>query len=483
MNSPRKKILLHFMVSNGATAANFALSIVLARLLSPSEIGIFSMTAIAVSFAHVFRDFGVVNFIKQQKELDADIVASASGVLFLTSWLIAAALYLLSGLWAGYFGEAGIENVMHVLALGFVFIPFGAIPQAVMTRNFEVEIQARITIVSTVTYITTAIVLALHDFSYMSMAWANLVNILVTSFCYVMVRPPEVTTRISLRQWRKVVHFGAGDMLTSALKAVDLALPDILLGKMSGPRQVGLFSRANSTVNILNHVAGPTINYVALPYLAKIHHGGHNMAAELKRIISYVTGIFWPVLAVMAVLGEQVIVLLYGENWRESAAVMSWLCIAGGAKVTFSLAQPALTGIGRPYLSAIALMVTVTLKIALGITLYDGSLASFGIAIALADLLTLIPYAYLLTTFLGVSLRDIYQSIFKTCIVTASVLLVTALCLNFLIPETWHEASVVFLIALAAIPTWYFSIFLTQHPLSTELRLVQQTLKRRLTKA
>ena len=115
--------------------------------------------------------------------------------------------------------------------------------------------------------------------------------------------------------------------LTSSLKAIDLALPDILLCKMSGARQVGLFSRANSTVNILNHVAGPTINYVALPYLAKVHHGGHDMAAELKRVIAYITGIFWPALAVIAVLAEPIVVLLYGDAWRESARVMVWLCV------------------------------------------------------------------------------------------------------------------------------------------------------------
>lgn len=479
--SLRKKILLQFLVSNGATAANFALSIVLARLLSPSEIGIFSMTAIAVSFAHVFRDFGVVSFIKQQKELNSDTIASATGVLITTSWSIAAALFLLSGHWAGYFGEAGIEQVMHVLALGFIFIPFGAIPQAVLTRNFEVEKQAIATLVSTTSYISTAIVLALNGFSYMSMAWANLVNILVTSACYIALRPPEVTMRASLRHWRQVVNFGTGAMLTSSLKAIDLALPDILLGKMSGARQVGLFSRANSTVNILNHVAGPTINYVALPYLAKIHHGGHDMAAELKRVIAYITGIFWPALAVIAVLAEPIIVLLYGAAWRESATVMVWLCVSCAAQTTFSLAQPALTGIGRPYLSAIALVCAVTLKIIFGIALYDGSLASFGIAIALADLLTMLPYLYLLRTYLGLSLGDILSSLTRTAAVALLVLGAAALC-RILLPATWHAAAVVIVTCALAAAVWYLAIRWMQHPLVKELALLHGEIRKRLHK-
>lgn len=482
MNSLRKKILLQFLVSNGATAANFGLSIVLARLLSPSEIGIFSMTAIAVSFAHVFRDFGVVSFIKQQKELNSDIIATATGVLITTSWAIAAVLYLLSSAWANWFAEPGIEQVMHVLALGFVFIPFGAIPQAVLTRNFEVGKQAIATIVSTVTYISAAIVLALNDFSYMSMAWANLVNILVSGACYIALRPPEVTMRVSLRQWRRVVNFGTGAMLTSSLKAIDLALPDILLGKMSGAHQVGLFSRANSTVNILNHIAGPTINYVALPYLARVHHGGHNMAAELKRVIAYISGIFWPALALTAVLAEPIVVLLYGEAWRESASVMVWLCLACAAQTTFSLTQPALTGIGRPYLSAIALICAVTLKILLGILLYNGSLASFGVAIAIADLLTMLPYLYLLKRFLGLGLDDVLGALGRTAIVAACVLGTTLLCRE-LLPANGHPAVLVGLSCLIALPVWYLAIRLTQHPLTREFSLLQAELGKRLARS
>ncbi|MBY0341747.1 MAG: oligosaccharide flippase family protein [Rhodocyclaceae bacterium] len=482
MNTLRKKILLQFFVSNGATAASFGLSIVLARLLSPSEIGIFSMTAIAVSFAHVFRDFGVVSFIKQQKELNSDVIASATGVLITTSWAIAAVLYLLSSYWANWFEEPGIEQVMHVLALGFVFIPFGAIPQAVLTRNFEVGKQAIVTIVSTTIYITVAIVLALNDFSYMSMAWANLVNILVSGACYIALRPPEVTMRVSLQQWRRVVDFGTGAMLTSSLKAIDLALPDILLGKMSGAHQVGLFSRANSTVNILNHIAGPTINYVALPYLARVHHGGHDMAAELKRVIAYISGIFWPALALTAVLAEPIIVLLYGEAWRESATAMVWLCLACTAQTAFSLTQPALTGIGRPYLSAIALICAVILKILFGILLYDGSLASFAIAIAIADLLTMLPYIYLLRRFLGLGLGDILEPLGRTAIVAISVLGVTLLCRELLAANE-HPAFVVGLSCLIAVPVWYLAIRFTQHPLTREFSLLQAELGKRLTRS
>jgi O-antigen/teichoic acid export membrane protein len=52
MPSLRKSLSITFLASNGATAVNFLVTIVLARLLTPAEIGIFSIAYVLVSVAH-----------------------------------------------------------------------------------------------------------------------------------------------------------------------------------------------------------------------------------------------------------------------------------------------------------------------------------------------------------------------------------------------------------------------------------------------
>jgi O-antigen/teichoic acid export membrane protein len=100
-------------------------SVILARILSPSEIGVYSMTVVFVNFAHVFRDFGVSSYLQREKDLTPDKLRSANGVVFATSWLIASVLFLASP-WIGqWFHEPEIVPVMRVLAIGFFFIPFG----------------------------------------------------------------------------------------------------------------------------------------------------------------------------------------------------------------------------------------------------------------------------------------------------------------------------------------------------------------------
>ena len=69
MANLRRSLFITFCSSTGATVLKFVVSVLLARILSPSEIGVFSMTVVFVNFAHVFRDFGVNQYIQRENDL------------------------------------------------------------------------------------------------------------------------------------------------------------------------------------------------------------------------------------------------------------------------------------------------------------------------------------------------------------------------------------------------------------------------------
>jgi O-antigen/teichoic acid export membrane protein len=468
MTDIRKKLAIQFIATNGATVAAFVLSIILSRLLSPSEIGIYSLTAAAVGFAHVFRDFGVASYIRQQKELTGEMVRAAMGVLICSSWSIALILFCLSGAIADYFGQPGVKDAMHVVAVGFLFIPFGAIPQAALAREMQVEKNALVTAISTTVYFGSCVTLAYMGFSYMSMAWAGLINIVTCSFLYSLLRPAGMPVLPSLQGWGSVVNFGFGAMLASATRAVDAAMADVLLGKLSGPHFVGIFSRANSTVNIFNHISGPTINYMALPYLAKVHHRGEAVSQEVVRAIAFITGLIWPALLATSVLGADLIEVLYGSRWLECVEAIPWLCVVVATQASTSFLQPAFTGVGRPYLAAFPLMLSVGLKVAAALLLFNGSLASFAQAYMLAELAALPVYILLAWRVFGMNRADWWQGLHK------SVALLFLFALGLLgcawLLQGFNTAYVRLLVAIAVLtPVWIGAAFLSHHPLRLEL--------------
>lgn len=402
MSSVRRKFGLQVIVSNGEVAIHLALSMVLARLLSPDDIGVYSMSAVLVAVAHIFRDFGVSAFIKRQKELDFDTLRAALGVVMATSWTVAVVMFLSAPLWAGFFNEPRVQSVVRVLALGFLLIPFGALPGAILVRNLEVEQTAKASAVALTVYVTVSVLLALNGYGHMTMAWASVINIAIHVTALRWLSRTPTPWLPAIKGGRRVANFGIGAIATSAMTAIDNALPDILLGRMANPASVGFFSKSNSTVNIASSAVMPAVNYFALPYLARLHHANANLAEQVCRATSYLATLLLPAMALTVLLATEVITVLYGPKWLPSVEPVGWLCLCGGIAVLFSFGPSALTGIGKPYVAGVPLAVLLCLKVTLGLWLFDGTLTSFARAMALAQVLALPLYLWVYHRYLAI---------------------------------------------------------------------------------
>jgi O-antigen/teichoic acid export membrane protein len=475
----RRSLVINFFSSSGAALLQFIVSVVLARILSPSEIGVYSMTVVFVNLAHVFRDFGVSSYLQREKDLTPDKLRSATGVVFSTSWLIATILFLASS-WIGrWFHEPQIVPVMRVLAIGFFFIPFGSVTNALLARNFEAEKEAVLYAAGTLSYCVTCIVLAKLGFGSMALAYANLANILACALACIPMRPKNLPWLPSFRHWRGVAHFGAGSLLSSCATALNNAIPDILLGKMGSARQVGLLSRANGTVTIFAYVAGSTVSYGAVSYLAQAYHRGDSLVPVLTRATALLTGVGWAALALTTVLGRDVILALYGPTWLESVPAILPLSLAASIVMAFHYIPMAVTAIGRPYLSAVPTTISVATRIGFGVLLFDGSLDHFAWALCLATMATAPIIAAQQRRHFGYTAGAMLRALAPSAIVALGTALAGWL-MALLLPASLRSLARLLIMALPLALCWYALLRLTRHELVEEVHRLAAPVKARL---
>jgi len=468
MANIRRSLFINFFASTGGTMVQFAVSLFLARLLSPGEIGVYSMTIVFVNMAHIFQDFGVGSYLQREKELTPEKLRAAAGVLFTTSWLIAAAMYAGSDWFGTWFNEPRMIPVMKVLAICFALIPFGSITSSLLAREFAAGKQALVTAVSTSASAVTCIGLALMGFGAMSMAWANLANIIACTLVYIPLRPKYLPWLPSLKHWRDVVHFGISSLLTNCLGSINNSIPDILLGKLGNASLVGFFSRANSTVTIFFHIAGSTANYGSVSYIAQAHHRGESVGELLSKATALLTGVAWTALAWTYVFGTEIITVLYGEKWLPSVPAMDGLLVACAIGTIFNYYPAAMTAIGRPYLAALPTGVTLLSRIAFAFALFDGSIRSFSWVICAATLVA--------TPVLIIQQRIYFEYRFSTILVNlwpsaaVAILCMTgAALLKASLPASLTPISVLLVLALPLACLWYLSLRITGHPLCAEI--------------
>jgi O-antigen/teichoic acid export membrane protein len=479
MQNLRRSMVINFFSSSGATLVQFVVSIVLARILSPREIGVYSMTVVVVNLAHVFRDFGVSSYLQREKELTTDKLRSAIGVVFSTSWLIAIVLLLASG-WIGrWFNEPASIPVVRVLAIGFFFIPFGSITNALLARNFDAEKEAFLYVAGTLSYSVCCIALAKMGFGAMSIAWANLANILACALGAIPMRPKDLPWLPSFKHWKSVTNFGIGSLVSSCASALNNAIPDVVLGKLGVARQVGLLSRANSTVTIFSYVAGSTVSYGAVSYMAQAHHRGESLVPTLSRSTALLTGVGWAALALSAVLGRDIVVALYGPTWLECVPAILPLSIAGAILMAFHYVPIAVTAIGRPYLSAVPTVVTILARIGFGVALYDGGLVRFAWALCMATMATAPVVCMQQQRYFGYGAMTMLRKLAPSALVAAGTAL-AAYVLAALVPAELPSLVRLLILAVPLAAIWYGLLRVTRHELVEEIHRLATPLRARL---
>ncbi len=464
----RRSLYITFLSSNATAIVMFALTIVLARLLTPAEIGVFSVTVVFINIVAVFRDFGVGPYLVREKDLTPGKIRAALGLLLTTSWVLAAALVLASGPIARYYGQPAIADVLHVLTLSFLLVPYASVLSSLLMRDMQAGRTASVNAFSTLVYAATCLSLAWLDFGALALAWANTANLVANIIGFYLVRPPGTPLRPAFRGWREPMRFGHGAIAGNLLTVTHTALPDLVLGKVQGAHEVGLYSRANGLVGLFQQVVGPAVSYNALPFIAQHHHASTPLAPLLARTTSYLTGLAWPAYLVIGLFAEPIVRLLYGPAWVEAVPLVPILCVAAAARIGYSLSQPALLAIGRPYVAACSVGANLAARVLMLWWLGSTDLWTFALALCIADLASLPVPAWLMARHLGFSVRQSLRAHLPSLGVTLACA-AAALALDAGLPPHWPPAVTVATVTLVLGATWLAAVLGLRHPLREEL--------------
>ncbi len=242
---------------------------VIARLLTPSEIGIYSVTMVLLGFIATFRDLGAGQYLVQNKSLTEEKMRATWSVqlglgLFFAVLVLAAAVPV-----ARFYGEPQMVGIMLILALNFAMTPFQAYPYAWLIREMRFGSIAGVRFSSALTHGVSAIGLAWLGYGPVSLAWANTLSTVAGIVAVWFIARPRLPWRPITRGIRDVISFGSKLTAASLMNTLSSGAPELLLGKLQGMADAGLFSRGQGLVTMFQRLVLDAVNSVALPYFAR----------------------------------------------------------------------------------------------------------------------------------------------------------------------------------------------------------------------
>lgn len=478
MKTTRRALALSFTSQYITLAVQFVATVIIARLLDPAEIGIFSIGAAVVTLAHLLRDFGSGNYIIQEKELTNDRIRAAFTVTLIIGWSLAVLISISSTLAGDFYQDPGIGRVLSLLAVTFFLLPFGSVTMAYFQRQMDFRPVTISRISSAVVSASTSVGCAYQGFSYMSLAWGSIAGSLTTLLVAIYFRPKTLPLLPGFKEIPRVLRFGGHMTTVSVLGEITQVAPELILGRIQGMAAVGLFSRAQGVVNIFHRLVLSGLSPVVTPFLAEKHRNHKELTAPYLLGLSYMTGLSWPFFAAMTVVADDFVVALYGEKWLAAGDIIQLWSLAMIINFLSYLSNPLLVATGNiQILTRLNLLIAPTqiMLVALAAQYTLAHVAGTFIATGLMRITLLWPHY---RRILGIDLKQYFGALGKSAWITASTLATVSITLNACTMISVDEPLQVVLACTAVVaPSWLAMVRWTGHPLWKEVQMLAGKLR------
>lgn len=332
----------------------FLFNLVTARLLAPEIFGRVTLVLAIVVTAQLFADGGTrAALVHRPDPIDGAV----------STMLVVVPVFGLAGSVAIFFAAPLISEFFDKPLTGFAqalcwvlfLFSLSIVPDALLQRRMDLKYRrAVVDPLSIVLYGTTVIVLAA---AFGMREWALVIGqfaqvLTITIGCFVLARPRFRLREVTWSTYRSVSRYGRGILAANVVETVDTQAENVTLGKFLTEADVGLFGAALRVGKIpltgITQVAGS----VVFPTLARIQNDLPRFRATAYEALQLMSLVMVPVCVIFMALGEPLMVVAFGEEWRLAGDVLQ---ILGVWALCLSLAEHGreiFKAIGRPLIVA-----------------------------------------------------------------------------------------------------------------------------------
>jgi O-antigen/teichoic acid export membrane protein len=455
-------------------AIGLAASMVLARLLTPAQVGMFSLCAALLMVAATIREFGVSEYIIQEKALDDHKLRQAYGVAILTAWPVGAIVFLIRQPVADYYRQPELAGIIGVLALNYLLLPLATPAYAILVRELRFRLILFVHLANALLGAAAAIALAHAGFGAISLAWGAVASTAAQLIGVTIVRPRSSMLLPSFSGLGQIMKFGGTLVSARILETTTNSAHEFFIAHQFGFTAVGLFSRAKGMVDMFTSTITTAVARVATPDMAAALRENRSLVHTFSRGTAIFTVVAWTFFGYVALTAGEIIRVLFGPQWDDAARIGSLLAVAMLPSALFALSGSVVAATGEvKRRMSIALrwcpvhLVVVVVGCQLGLYWVAGLWLVTNVVIAAA-------HAQQLHQLLGVPYRQLYgPSLASVPVVLVSV------------AAWWARGQgvpalpLLVLVLAVGLAAWAAAVVLLRHPVQAEIHKLLALIRHR----
>lgn len=369
-------------------------TVILARLLTPSQFGIFGIAFLILGILEMVTETGVnVILIQENKKID-DYINTGWIVSIVRGVIISILIIIFTPLIVSFFNSPESKNILYLTAL----IPLlrGFINPAVIQYQKNLQFGNEFKFRSVIVFVEVAasVVIALITKSENALVWGMVCSVITEIIMSFVIIKPRPKFKFDFVKLKNMINLGKWITGAKVFDYLFAHLDDIIVGKLMGAYSLGIYQQSYRITSLPVIEISESVQRVTFPHYSKMIENKESIKSTYLKTLIYTVCLVVPFALILYLFPTQIIMLVYGSDWLSAVPVIKVLAIFGVTKTLANSVFPILLAYKRQDL---VMGLTLIGIIALAITIYPLTnkfgLVGAGISTVLASLV-MIPPAY-----------------------------------------------------------------------------------------
>lgn len=310
-------------------AAQFITTIILARMLSPSDFGLIGMLALFMAISQSIIDSGFGSALIQKQDVSQIDYSTVFYINLLFGFALFLGLYFSAPLLSKFFNQPVLVTMTRVLALSPLINSLGIVQHTILTKKLQFKVIAKISIIAVVVSSVISIFLAFTGFGVWSLVFQILsVNFTRTILFWIFNRWKPYFC-FSYNSLKSLFSYGSKLFLAGMIDQFFKNIYKFIIGKQYDSVNLGYYIQAKrmQEIPVLNILS--IMQRVTFPVYSTIQNDILRLKYVYRKTIKATVYLNFPIMIMLIILAPQFVPILLTTKWVPSIVYLQLLCISG----------------------------------------------------------------------------------------------------------------------------------------------------------
>lgn len=327
-NKAKKGFIWSAVESFSSQGFQFVFSILLARLLTPSDFGVIGMLTIFLALSESIVDSGFGNALMQKKDRNQLDYSTVFYINLFISVCLYVIMFFAAPFIANFYNMPILVDITRVMSIRFIISGFILVQVTKLTVDLNFKKLTKIRVTSTVLSGTIGVILAYNGFGVWSLVAQS---VAAYFFLFVLLWTfsrwlPSLC--FSMESFRALFRYGSKLLVTGLYGQLFEHINSLIIGKFYSTNLLGFYTKARSLAQLPSMNITTILYRVSFPVLCSIQDDDERLANAINKLIKQTYFIVFPLMFGLFAVSSPLVDFLLTSKWSGCVPYLRLLCIS-----------------------------------------------------------------------------------------------------------------------------------------------------------